>query len=376
MTKRRNFSDKFKASVALEALRGDKTVQEIAAKRQLHPTQVSTWKRQAIEGMANVFSDKVKKAENKDDEIKELHAKIGQLAVENDFLSQGAKAMSPSERREMIRKDNTDLSLTRQCKLLKISRSSIYYTPVDFDQATIELMHEIDRIFTKYPFFGSRQIAAYLPQSGFAAGRHRVRRLMAIMGLQAIYKGPNTSKKHPQHKIWPYLLRKLSITRPNHVWCSDITYIPVKNGFLYLVAIMDWATRKVLSWRLSNTMDASFCVEALDEAIAKYGKPEIMNTDQGSQYTGADWITTLTKADIKISMDGRGRYLDNIFIERLWRSLKQEAVYLHEITNGFQAKQIIDDWIGFYNSERPHTALDKQTPDTAYFRQAEIQKAA
>lgn len=297
--------------------------------------------------------------------------------------------MSPSERRDMIRKESTDLSLTRQCKLLKISRSSIYYTPVGFDQATIDLMHEIDRIFTKYPFFGSRQIAAYLPHTGFSAGRHRVRRLMGIMGLQAVYKGPNTSKKHPQHKIWPYLLRKLPITRANHVWCSDITYIPVKNGFLYLVAIhcpavvclqtmrgMDWATRKVLSWRLSNTLDASFCVEALEEAIARYGKPEIMNTDQGSQYTGTDWITTLTKADIKISMDGRGRYLDNIFIERLWRSLKQEAVYLHEITNGFQAKRIIDDWIGFYNTERPHTALDKHTPDAAYFQQVETRKAA
>lgn len=173
--------------------------------------------------------------------------------------------MSPSERREMIRKENTDLSLTRQCNLLEISRSSIYYTPVGFDPATIELMHEVDRIFTKYPFLGSRQIAAYLPQSGFSAGRHRVRRLMGIMGLQAIYKGPNTSKKHPQHKIWPYLLRKLPITRPNHVWCSDITYIPVKNGFLYLVAIMDWATRKVLSWRLSNTLDASLQRDKQDE---------------------------------------------------------------------------------------------------------------
>ena len=297
--------------------------------------------------------------------------------------------MSPSERREMIRKENTDLSLTRRCKLLKISRSSIYYRSVGFDPATLDLMHEIDRIFTKYPFFGSRQIAAYLPQSGFSAGRHRVRRLMGIMGLQAIYKGPNTSKKHPQHRVYPYLLRKLAITRPNQVWCSDITYIPVKHGFLYLVAIMDWATRKVLSWRLSNTLDASFCVEALEEAIVRYGKPEIMNTDQGSQYTGAGWITTLIKAGIKVSMDGRGRYLDNIFpsrhlqandcravIERLWRSLKQEAVYLHEINDGFQAKRIIDNWIGFYNSERPHTALDKRTPDTAYFTQAEIRKAA
>ena len=209
--------------------------------------------------------------------------------------------MSPTERREMIRKENTALSLTRQCKLLKISRSSIYYTPVGFDQATLDLMHEIDRVFTKYPFFGSRQIAAYLPQFGFSAGRHRVRRLMNIMGLQAIYKGPNTSKKHPQRRIYPYLLRKLPITRPNQVWCSDTTYIPVRNGFLYLVAVMDWATRKVLSWRLSNTLDASFCVEALEEAIARYGKPEIMNTDQGCQYTGAGWITTLAKADIKIS---------------------------------------------------------------------------
>ncbi|WP_420821946.1 IS3 family transposase [Pseudorhodobacter turbinis] len=219
---------------------------------------------------------------------------------------------------------------------------------------------------------------AYFPQSGFSAGRHLVRRLMNLMGLQTIYKGPNASKKHPQHRIYPYLLRKLAITQPNQVWCGDITYIPVKNGFLYLVAIMDWATRKVLTWQLSNTLDASFCVEALEEAIARYGKPEIMNTGQGSQYTGTGWITTLTKAEIKISMplgilrcntltviDGRGRYLDNIFIERLWRSLKQEAVYLHEITDGFQAKRIIDNWIEFYNSERPHTALDKRTPNIA-----------
>lgn len=284
--------------------------------------------------------------------------------------------MSRTERKEMINKECTNLSLTRQCKLLKIGRSSIYYTPVGFDAKTLELMNEIDRVFTRFPFFGSRQIAAYLPRNGFHAGRHRVRRLMGIMGLQAIYKGPNTSKKHPQHPVYPYLLRKLPITRANHVWCSDITYIPVQRGFLYLVAIMDWATRKVLAWRLSNTLDASFCVEALKEAIAKYGKPEIMNTDQGSQFTGADWITTLTDAEIKISMDGRGRYLDNIFIERLWRSLKQEAVYLHELTDGFVAKRVIDGWITFYNTDRPHTALDKQTPDEAYFNSNEIKKAA
>ncbi len=176
--------------------------------------------------------------------------------------------------------------------------------------------------------------------------------------------------------MYSYLLRNLPITRPNQVWCSDITYVPVRNGFLYMVAIMDWATRKVLAWRLSNKLDAHFCIEALEEAISKYGKPEIMNTDQGCQYTGTGWITTLTEAKIKISMDGGGNYLDNIFIERLWRPLKQEAVYLHEITDSFHAKRILDDWIGFYNSERPHTALDKRTPDIAYFTQAELRKAA
>lgn len=284
--------------------------------------------------------------------------------------------MSVSERKTMIRKDHGTLSLTRRCKLLKISRSALYYQPVGFDDETLKLMNEIDRVFTKYPFFGSRQIAAYLPRTGHHAGRHRVRRLMTIMGLQAIYKAPNTSKKHPQHRVYPYLLRKLPIKRPNHVWCSDITYIPVRRGFLYLIAIMDWATRKVLSWRLSNTLDASFCVEALNEAIARHGRPEIMNTDQGSQFTSSAWITTLSDADIKISMDGRGRYLDNIFIERLWRSLKQEAIYLHELADGFQAKHIISEWINFYNTDRPHTALEKRTPDEAYFENRKLKSAA
>ncbi len=195
-------------------------------------------------------------------------------------------------------------------------------------------------------------------------------------------------KTHPKHPIYPFLLRKLPITRPDHAWCNDITYIPGRRGFLYLVAIMDWATRKVLAWRLSNTMDTSFCVEALNEAIAKYGQPEIMNTDQGSQFTGAAWITTLANAKIKISMplgdfanhlpvtDGRGRYLDNIFIERLWRSLKQEAVYLHELQGGFQVKRVIDEWFEFYNAERPHTALAKRTPDGAYLDPAQINQAA
>ncbi|OWU70478.1 integrase [Phaeobacter sp. 22II1-1F12B] len=284
--------------------------------------------------------------------------------------------MSRAKKRAMIQRDHPDLSISQQCKLVQLSRSAFYYTPVGIDADTLAMMKEIDRVFTKYPFFGSRQIAAYLWREGTIVGRHRVRRLMAKMGLEAIYKRPRTSQPHPQHPVYPYLLRKMQIDRPNQVWCADITFVPVKNGFLYLVSIMDWATRRVLSWRLSNTMHADFCVDALNEAIAKHGPPEIMNTDQGSQFTGSAWITTLTEAGVRISMDGRGRYLDNIFIERLWRSLKQEAIYLEEINDGFQARKVVKDWIAFYNTNRPHSALDRRTPDEAYWDGRKEQKAA
>jgi len=266
----------------------------------------------------------------------------------------------------MIQRGHPNLSISQQCKLVRLSRSAFYYTPVGIDVATLAMMKEIDLVFTKYPFFGSRQIAAYLRREGIVVGRHRVRRLMARMGLEAIYKRPRTSQPHPLHPVYPYLLRKMKIDRPNQVWCADITFVPVKNGFLYLVAIMDWATRKVLSWRLSNTMHADFCVEALNEAIARFGPPEIMNTDQGSQFTGSAWIATLKEVGVRISMDGRGRYLDNIFIERLWRSLKQEAVYLEEIQDGFHARRVIRNWMTFYNTDRPHSSLERRTPKEAY----------
>ena len=276
----------------------------------------------------------------------------------------------------MIKRDHPKLSISQQCKLVQLSRSAFYYAPVGVSSDTLAVMKEIDWVFTKYPFFGSRQITAYLRREGIVVGRHRVRRLMAKMGLEAIYKRPRTSQPHPQHPVYPYLLRKMQIDRPNQVWCADITFVPVKHGFLYLIAIMDWATRKVLSWRLSNTMHADFCVEALSEAIAKHGPPEIMNTDQGSQFTGSAWITTLTDAGVRISMDGRGRYLDNIFIERLWRSLKQEAVYLEEITDGCHARRVISRWITFYNTERPHSSLEHRTPREAYWHGREQKLAA
>ncbi len=279
--------------------------------------------------------------------------------------------MSRRERKAMIARDRPDLSLSRQCRLLSISRSSFYYAPRHGANGgespeNLALMRRIDELFLKYPFYGSRQMARQLRREGIEVGRHRVRRLMRLMGLEAIYQAPRTSTPHPAHRVYPYLLKRMAIDRPNQVWCADITYIPVQRGFLYLVAIMDWATRHVLAWRLSNTMDARFCVEALNEALARYGRPEIFNTDQGSQFTSFDFTGVLKKADIKISMDGRGRCMDNIFIERLWRSLKYEAVYLHELTDGFRAERVIGEWIGFYNTERPHSALGGQTPAEAY----------
>jgi len=274
--------------------------------------------------------------------------------------------MSRGERKAMIVPDRPGLSLSRQCRLLSISRSSFYYTPRGESPENLVLMRRIDEMFLRYPFFGSRQMVRQLRRDGVRAGRHRVRRLMRLMGLEAIYQAPKTSAPHPAHRIYPYLLRNVAVDRPDHVWCADITYIPVRRGFLYLVAIMDWATRHVLAWRLSNTMDARFCIEALNEALAEYGKPEIFNTDQGSQFTSLDFTGVLKDATIAISMDGRGRCMDNIFIERLWRSLKYEAVYLHEMTDGFAAERVIGEWIAFYNTERPHSALDGATPAEAY----------
>jgi putative transposase len=274
--------------------------------------------------------------------------------------------MSRVERKKMVLRDNPALSLSRQCKLVSLSRSSVYYQPKGESKVNLALMRRIDETFLKYPFYGSRQMQRHLGRDGLLAGRHRVRRCMRLMGLQAIYQPPRTSQPHRSHRIYPYLLKGMAINRANQVWCADITYIPVQHGFLYLVAIMDWATRKVLSWRLSNTMDVQFCVDTLKEALQKYGSPEIFNTDQGSQFTSFAFTDVLKAAGIRISMDGRGRYLDNIFIERLWRSLKYEAVYLHEMSDGFVARRVIGDWITFYNTIRPHSALQGRTPAEAY----------
>ena len=269
----------------------------------------------------------------------------------------------------MVESAHHRLSITAQCRLLRISRSSYYYAPVPETDETLALMTVIDATFLDCPWYGSRQMARHLRRAGHEVGRRRVRRLMAKMGLTPIYQRPRTSDPHPQHRVYPYLLRKLAIERPNHVWCADVTYIPMRRGFLYLVAIMDWATRKVRAWRLSNTMDAGFCVAALEEALARFGKPEIFNTDQGSQFTSYAFTSVLRDAEVRISMDGRGRWMDNVFIERLWRSLKYECVYLHALQDGHQARQVIGAWLRYYNEERPHsTFAGDRTPMEEYSR--------
>jgi putative transposase len=268
----------------------------------------------------------------------------------------------------MVEPSHPDLSLTTQCRLLSISRSSWYYHPKGESPFNLILMRLIDEQFLATPYYGSRQMARWLKRQGHHVGRHRVRRLMRFMDLRTIYQEPRTSQPHPQHRIYPYLLRNLAITRANQVWCTDISYIPIKRGFLYLVAIMDWHSRKVLSWRLSNTMATDFCVEALEEALARYGAPDIFNTDQGSQFTSLEFTAVLKERKIAISMDGKGRWIDNVFIERLWRSLKYECVYLQAFETGMQARQQISAWLNHYNQARPHSTFEGQTPDEVYHR--------
>jgi putative transposase len=271
---------------------------------------------------------------------------------------------------------NHKLSLTRQAELLQLSRASLYYEPVGTCDADLQLMRRIDELHLQWPFLGSRMLRDMLRLEGIVVGRRHVATLMRKMGIKALYRRSNTSRRHPRHTIYPYLLRKLVIDRPNQVWATDVTYIPMARGFVYLVAVMDWFSRKVLSWRISNSMTADFCVEALEEAITKYGAPEIFNTDQGSQFTASSFIQVLQKHRIQISMDGRGAWRDNVFVERLWKSVKYEEVYLHAYDSVAAAKEGIGKYLIFYNTRRPHTALDRTTPDTVYFNSQPIAAAA
>jgi putative transposase len=276
----------------------------------------------------------------------------------------------------MIDRHHPQLSIARQCQLLALPRSTFYYQPQPMADTDRKLMRRLDELHLTHPFLGSRKLTLLLQAEGWAVGRRHVRRLMQRMGMTALYRKPNTSQPGPGHKIYPYLLRGMAIERSNQVWCTDITYLPMAQGFGYLVAVMDWHSRKVLSWRVSNTLTADFCVEALEEAIARFGTPAIFNTDQGSQFTSADFTDVLKAHQISISMDGRGRWVDNVFIERLWRSVKYEEIYLKAYASLAEARRELARYFSFYNQTRPHQSLADRTPDAVYFGALELRAAA
>ena len=269
-----------------------------------------------------------------------------------------------------------DLSITRQAEIVGISRGSVYYLPRPVPASDLEIMRRLDRLHLEFPFAGSRMLRGLLAAEGCKVGRRHVRTLMKRMGMEALYRRPRTTKPEPGHKIHPYLLRGLEIVRPNQVWAMDITYIAMARGFVYLAVVLDWASRRVLAWRLSITMEASFCVATLEDALARHGKPEIFNTDQGSQFTGTAFIGVLVKNDIAISMDGKGAWRDNVFVERLWRSVKYEEVYLRAYDGVGEARSSIARYLDFYNGRRPHSSLDGATPDQAYFTPLPFRMAA
>jgi putative transposase len=268
------------------------------------------------------------------------------------------------------------LPIQKQAEALKISRSSVYYRARPVSESDLWLMRQIDELHLNYPFAGSRMLRDLLAHPGLEAGRRHIRTLMRKMGIEAIYRRPNTSKPAPGHRIYPYLLRGLGITRPNQVWAMDITYIPMARGFVYLAAVVDWFSRKVLAWKLSITMEASFCIEALDEALSRNEKPEIFNTDQGSQFTSEAFTGRLKENGIAISMDGKGRWRDSVFVERIWRSIKYEEVYLHGYASVSEARTALSRYINFYNTARPHSSLKAQTPDQVYFNRLPESMAA
>lgn len=362
--KRRNHSAEFKVKVALAAIKGDHTLAELSTQFDLHQNQIIDWKNQLLEQSVNIFSRPTAQQEPEID-LKALHAKIGHQALQIDFLEGALRKIGQLSGKKMIDKTH-QLSVRQQSQLIQINRSTLYYKPKEISSTDLSLMRLIDEIHLDYPFMGSRMIRDMLQRQGHQIGRRKVRRLMRLMGIHALYPKPNTSKPNLAHRIFPYLLKNMVIDHSNQVWCTDITYIPMAKGFVYLCAIIDWHSRKVLAHRVSISMETGFCIDALQEAIVKYGCPEVFNTDQGSQFTSEAFLNELKLRNIRISMDGKGRWMDNVMIERLWRSVKHEEVYLKAYDTVKQAKQSIAEYLDFYNMIRPHSSLNKATPDEFY----------
>src|SRR6266576_3586393 len=353
---RKSHPPSLKARVAVEAIKAHKTAAQMAQMFGVHPTQVGGWKKQALAGLPDIFGNgREQMRQQVDTEKDELYKQIGQLKWSWTF-SKKELASSIEDRRRWIDPQHPHLSVQQQCELLGVTRSTYYHRPRPESAENLRLLRRLDELYMDCPFFGSRRMAVTLE-----VNRKRIQRLMRILGIEALYPKPNLSRPAPGHEIYPYLLRGVSIERPNQVWSTDITYIPMHGGFLYLVAVMDWFSRFVLSWELSNTMETGFCLAALDAAF-RFGQPEIWNSDQGAQFTSADFLAPLKKRGISISMDGRGRALDNVFIERLWRSLKYELIYPGDFATGQDLFPALENYFHFYNHQRPHQALGYQTP--------------
>ncbi|MBI1742883.1 IS3 family transposase [Candidatus Acetothermia bacterium] len=367
---RNHYSALFKFQVALAAARGDKTINELASEHGVHPNQVSQWKQHLLEEGATVFARGTQRHQREQEEQEtELFEQIGRLKMELEWLKKKLPD-SLEVKRTMIELKHPQISVRRQCELIGLNRATLYYQPATETPLNLELLSRIDQQYTQTPFYGWPRMTAQLRRDGYAVNSKRVRRLLQFMGLQAINPKPRLSQRGPATTVYPYLLRELEVVRPNQVWSADITYLPMIGGFMYLVAILDWYSRYVLAWQVSNTLEGSFCVRTLEQALHG-GPPEIFNTDQGVQFTARSFTSTLEAAGVRISMDGRGRVFDNIFVERLWRTVKYEDIYLNDYATVPALQAGLHQYFTFYNQERLHQSLGYRTPAEVHFGVAE-----